>query len=104
MLLNIDDLKPSIITPKIQAAQFELKPVMFTMLDFIGQFGGSPHEDARKHGKNVVKYCITWISTIMGRFMSKLPIKSMYEAWDRYKELFKKCPMHGFNDWMQVEI
>ncbi|KAK8540225.1 hypothetical protein V6N12_046514 [Hibiscus sabdariffa] len=28
--------------------------------------------------------------------------ESMYEAWDRYKELFRKCPMHGFNEWTKV--
>ncbi|KAL4309624.1 hypothetical protein GQ457_01G012980 [Hibiscus cannabinus] len=57
MLLNLDDLKPSIITPKIQAAEFELKPVMFTMLDFIGKFGSSPHEDARQHVRAFLEVC-----------------------------------------------
>ncbi|KAK8575430.1 hypothetical protein V6N12_063103 [Hibiscus sabdariffa] len=28
--------------------------------------------------------------------------ESMYEAWDRYKDLFRKCPMHGFNEWTKV--
>ncbi|KAK9035375.1 hypothetical protein V6N11_077417 [Hibiscus sabdariffa] len=43
----LDDLNPGIIALEIQAAYFELKPVMFNMLNSIGQFGGSPHEDAR---------------------------------------------------------
>ncbi|KAL4346277.1 hypothetical protein GQ457_17G010400 [Hibiscus cannabinus] len=45
----LDDLNPGIVAPKIQEAHFELKPVMFNMLNSIGQFGGSPHEDARQH-------------------------------------------------------
>ncbi|KAK9008896.1 hypothetical protein V6N11_080373 [Hibiscus sabdariffa] len=45
----LDDLNPGIVAPEIQAAYFELKPVMFNMLNSIGQFGGSPHEDARQH-------------------------------------------------------
>ncbi|KAL4342509.1 hypothetical protein GQ457_08G024560 [Hibiscus cannabinus] len=160
MLLNLDDLKPSIITLKIQAAQFELKPVMFTMLDFIGQFGGSPHEDARQLVRAFLEVCSSfhqqgvhedvlklklfpyslrdrarmWLNSaspgslqswadlcrsfllrynppnMNARFRNEIisfrqaDDESMYEAWDRYKELFQKCPMHGFNDWMQVEI
>ncbi|KAK8632605.1 hypothetical protein V6N13_072995 [Hibiscus sabdariffa] len=45
----LDDLNPGILAPEIQAAHFELKHVMFNMLNSIGQFGGSPHEDARQH-------------------------------------------------------
>ncbi|KAL4319610.1 hypothetical protein GQ457_18G010330 [Hibiscus cannabinus] len=160
MLLNLDDLKPSIITPKIQAAQFELKSVMFTMLDFIGQFGSSPHEDARQHVRAFLEVCSSfhqqgvhedvlklklfpyslrdrsrmWLNSaspgslqswadlcqsfllrynppnMNAIFRNKISSfrqeddESMYEAWGRYKEIFQKCPMHGFNDWMQVEI
>ncbi|KAL4340439.1 hypothetical protein GQ457_08G034750 [Hibiscus cannabinus] len=160
MLLNLDDLKPSIITPKIQTAQFELKPVMFTMLDFIGQFGGSPHEDARQHVRAFLEVCSSfyqqgvhedvlklklfpyslrdrarmWLNSaspgslqswadlcqsfllrynppnMNARFRNEITSfhqaddESMYEAWDRYKKLFQKFHMHGFNDWMQVEI
>ncbi|KAL4367041.1 hypothetical protein GQ457_05G025760 [Hibiscus cannabinus] len=159
-LLNLDDLKPSIITPKIQAAQFELKPIMFTMLDFIGKFGGTPHEDARQHVRAFLEVCSSfhqqgvhedvlrlklfpyslrdsarmWLNSaslgslqswedlcqsfilrynppnMNARFRNEIislrqaDDASMYEACDRYKEHFQKCPMHGFNDWMQVEI
>ncbi|KAL4360981.1 hypothetical protein GQ457_04G028740 [Hibiscus cannabinus] len=160
MLLNLDDLKPSIITPKIQAAKFELKPVMFTMLDFIGQFGSSPHEDAGQHVRAFLEVCSSfyqqgvhedvlklklfpyslrdrarmWLNSaspgslhsrtnlcqsfllrynppnMNARFRNEITSfrqaddESMYEACDRYNELFQKCPMHGFNDWTQVEI
>ncbi|KAL4379302.1 hypothetical protein GQ457_02G022870 [Hibiscus cannabinus] len=46
----LDDLNPGIVAPEIQAAHFELKPVMFNMLNSIGQFGGSPHEDVGTEG------------------------------------------------------
>ncbi|KAL4308125.1 hypothetical protein GQ457_01G012990 [Hibiscus cannabinus] len=68
-LPDLGNLNPGIVTPEIQAAQFEFKPVMFNMLNSIGQF----RDD-----------------------------ESMYEAWDRYKELFRKCPMHEFNEWTKV--
>ncbi|KAL4347644.1 hypothetical protein GQ457_17G008940 [Hibiscus cannabinus] len=45
----LDDLNPGIVALEIQAAHVELKPVIFNMLNSIGQFGGSPHEDARQH-------------------------------------------------------
>ncbi|XP_075507395.1 uncharacterized protein LOC142544222 [Primulina tabacum] len=30
--------------------------------------------------------------------------EQLYEAWERYKELLRKCPNHGFEDWMQIEL
>ena len=53
----LDDLNPGIMAPKIQAAHFELKPVMFNMLNSIGKFGGMPHEDARQHIRNFLEVC-----------------------------------------------
>ena len=28
--------------------------------------------------------------------------ESMYECWEHYKGLLKKCMNHGFHDWTQV--
>ena len=28
--------------------------------------------------------------------------ETFYEAWDRYKDLLRKCPYHGLEKWMQV--
>ncbi|KAK9042914.1 hypothetical protein V6N11_071267 [Hibiscus sabdariffa] len=53
----LDDLNRGLVAPKIQAAHFELKPVMFNMLNSIGQFGGSPHEDARQHIRAFLEVC-----------------------------------------------
>ncbi|XP_020219005.1 uncharacterized protein LOC109802175 [Cajanus cajan] len=30
--------------------------------------------------------------------------ESLYEAWERYKELIRKCPHHALPDWLQVQI
>ncbi|XP_062075467.1 uncharacterized protein LOC133779529 [Humulus lupulus] len=27
----------------------------------------------------------------------------LYEAWDRFKEMLRKCPQHGIEDWFQVQ-
>ncbi|KAL4291322.1 hypothetical protein GQ457_14G016260 [Hibiscus cannabinus] len=45
----LDDLNPVILAPEFQVAHLELNPLMFDMLNSIGQFDGAPHEDARHH-------------------------------------------------------
>ncbi|KAL4304197.1 hypothetical protein GQ457_10G010420 [Hibiscus cannabinus] len=158
LLPDLGNLNPGIVTPEIQAAQFELKPVMFNMLNSIGQFGGLPHEDARQHLRSFIEVCDSfrqqgvhedvlrlklfpyslrdrarlWFNSIPSgsveswddlcrnfiiRYSSTVMTdklrnditsfrqtydESMYEAWDRYKELFRKCPMHRFNEWKKV--
>ena len=44
-----NDLNPGIRRPKIEARQFKLKPVMFQMLQTVGQFSGMPTEDPHLH-------------------------------------------------------
>ncbi|KAL4387142.1 hypothetical protein GQ457_09G022200 [Hibiscus cannabinus] len=158
LLPDLGNLNPGIVTPEIQAAQFELKPVMFNMLNSIGQFGGSPHEDARQHLRSFIEVCDSfsqqgvhedvlrlklfpyslrdmarlWFNSIPSRSVEswndlcrnfiirynstvltdklrnditsfrQTDDESMYEAWDRYKELFRKCPMHEFNERKKV--
>ncbi|KAL5563618.1 hypothetical protein UlMin_033365 [Ulmus minor] len=47
--LNLDGLNSSIVQPEIEALHFELKPVMFQMLQTAGQFSGLPTEDPHLH-------------------------------------------------------
>ena len=30
--------------------------------------------------------------------------ESLYEAWERYKDLIRCCPQHGLPDWLQVQM
>ncbi|XP_075486237.1 uncharacterized protein LOC142525833 [Primulina tabacum] len=30
--------------------------------------------------------------------------EQLYEAWERYKELLRRCSNHGFEDWVQIEL
>ncbi|KAL4368846.1 hypothetical protein GQ457_05G031210 [Hibiscus cannabinus] len=57
LLPDLENLNPGIVNPEIQATQFELKPVMFNMLNSIGQFGGLTHEDARQHLRSFIEVC-----------------------------------------------
>ncbi|KAK5839883.1 hypothetical protein PVK06_008734 [Gossypium arboreum] len=44
----LDDLQSGVIRAAIQAGNFELKSVMFQMLNSNGQYVGLPHEDTRE--------------------------------------------------------
>ena len=28
----------------------------------------------------------------------------MYETWERYKDLLRRCPQHGYLDWLQIQL
>ena len=42
---------PGIVIPEVEAANFELKPMMFQMLQIVGQFNGLTFEDPHLHLK-----------------------------------------------------
>ena len=45
----LDGLNPAIVRPNIEAPHFELKPVMFQMLQTVGQFSGMATDDPYQH-------------------------------------------------------
>ena len=152
-------LNSGIVRPEIQAPQFELKPVMFQMLQTVGQFSGMSTEDPHLHLRlfmevsdsfklpgvsedalrlKLFPYSLrdrarAWLNSLPSnsvmtwndlaeKFLMKYfpPTKnaklrnditgfqqmdgeSLYEAWERYKELLRKCPHHGIPHWIQME-
>ncbi|XP_022863452.1 uncharacterized protein LOC111383569 [Olea europaea var. sylvestris] len=34
----------------------------------------------------------------------QLDFEPFYEAWERFKDLLRRCPQHGFQKWVQIEI
>ncbi|KAH9783362.1 hypothetical protein KPL71_009280 [Citrus sinensis] len=150
---------PGIIRPEVDAANFELKPVMFQMLQTVGQFNGLPNEDPHLHLKLFLEVsdafkiagatqdalrlrlfpyslrdrarawlnllpsdCITTWNELVDKFLMKYfsPIKnaklrneitsfhqiedeSLYEAWERFKELLRRCSHHGIPCCIQLE-
>ncbi|KAK8535974.1 hypothetical protein V6N12_012637 [Hibiscus sabdariffa] len=54
---DLDGLNPDVTIPKFEPEHFELKPVMFNMLNTLGQFDGSPAENARQHLKSFLEIC-----------------------------------------------
>ncbi|KAL4296664.1 hypothetical protein GQ457_12G013890 [Hibiscus cannabinus] len=54
---DLEGLNPAVTMPEFEAEHFELKQVMFNMLNILGQFGGSPTENARHHFKSFLEIC-----------------------------------------------
>ncbi|MCI44189.1 hypothetical protein A2U01_0065428, partial [Trifolium medium] len=48
-------MNTGIIRPEITAAQFEFKPMMFKMLQTVGQFSGAVTEDPHLHLKQFLE-------------------------------------------------
>ncbi|KAK8585374.1 hypothetical protein V6N13_076248 [Hibiscus sabdariffa] len=130
------------------------------MLNTLGQFGGSPTENARQHLKSFLEICNSfkihgvsndvlklklfpfslrdkakaWLNNLQPgslqswtqlcrSFLAKFSYtnktdhirnqitsfrqdddEAMHEAWERYRDLFRRCLMHGLPEWSQVSI
>ncbi|KAK8600671.1 hypothetical protein V6N12_050524 [Hibiscus sabdariffa] len=157
---DLEGLNSAVTIPEFEAEHFELKPVMFNILNTLGQFGGSPTENARQHLKSFLEICNSfkihgvsndvlklklfpysltdkakaWLNnlppgslqywtdlchTFLGKFsysnmtdhlrnqitsFRQEDDEAMHEAWERYRDLFRCCPMHGLPEWTQVSI
>ncbi|KAH9800697.1 hypothetical protein KPL71_000768 [Citrus sinensis] len=88
---------PGIIRPEVNAVNFELKPVMFQILQTVGQFNGLPNEDPHLH----LKLFLELRNEITS--FHQLEDESLYEAWERFKELLRRCPHHGIPCCIQLE-
>ncbi|KAK8705112.1 hypothetical protein V6N13_048720 [Hibiscus sabdariffa] len=53
---DLDGLNPSVTMPEFEAEHFEPKPVMFNMLNTLGQFGGSPAKKASSIANHSWRY------------------------------------------------
>ncbi|KAL5583639.1 hypothetical protein UlMin_016081 [Ulmus minor] len=103
--LNLDGLNSSIVQPEIEALHFELKPVMFQMLQTAGQFSGLATEDPHLHLRLFMEFPPTKNAKLRNDITSfqQLEGESLYETWERYKELLRRCPHHGIPFWIQME-
>ncbi|KAJ9557548.1 hypothetical protein OSB04_012162 [Centaurea solstitialis] len=145
----LNQLHSGIRNPEITAAHFELKPVMFQMLQSNGQFAGLANEDPHAHLRSfmAVSYCfklpgvsddalrlklflyslshkarewynslqpdsvITWNQMAEKNAQSRNDICTFQQldgeavptAWERFKELLRKCPHHGIPYCIQLE-
>ncbi|XP_052289373.1 uncharacterized protein LOC112496715 [Citrus sinensis] len=158
-VLTPQAIHPGIVRPDVQANNFELKPVMFQMLQTVGQFNGLPSKDLHPHLKLFLEVSdafkiagasqealrlrlfsfslrdrarawlnslppdsITTWSDLADKFLLKyfpptknaklrneitsfhqLEDESLCDAWERFKELLRRCPHHGIPCCIQLE-
>nr|GEU97297.1 hypothetical protein [Tanacetum cinerariifolium] len=115
----------AIVVPSILAEQFELKHSLINMMttdQFFGLEKDSPHDHirwgspsmARKRTPAFYSYlggsCFQFFPPIrktnlrneISNFQQRFN-ESFHEAWDRYKDLFRACPYHGFTKLHQLD-
>ena len=34
----------------------------------------------------------------------QMDFKSLYEEWERFKDLLRHCPHHGYQEWFQIQL
>ncbi|KAK8548182.1 hypothetical protein V6N12_061100 [Hibiscus sabdariffa] len=87
--------------PKFEAKHFELKPVMFNMLNTLGQFGGSPTENAMQHLKSFMEIRNSF--KIHGISNDVLKLKLFpYSLRDKAKEWLNNLPPGSFKSWTKL--
>ncbi|KAL4355443.1 hypothetical protein GQ457_06G011970 [Hibiscus cannabinus] len=93
---DLEGLNPAVTMPDFEAEHFELKPVMFNMLNTLGQFGGTPNENARQHVKSFLEICNSF--KIHGVSNDVLKLKLFpYSLRDKAKtwKTTRQCMRHG---------
>ena len=156
---TLEELNSCIIRPEMQATMFEQNPMMFQMLQTIGQFHGLQSEDPHLPlksflgvsgsfqfqgvDKDVIKLSLfpyslrdgakSWLNTLAPgttdswnsvaenflikyfpptrkvRFRNEIVVfqqfedETLSEAWERFKEMLRKCPHHGLPHCIQME-
>ncbi|KAK8600609.1 hypothetical protein V6N12_050462 [Hibiscus sabdariffa] len=97
----LDDLNPGIVAPKIQAAHFELKLVIFNMLNSIGKFGGSTQEDARQHIHAFLEVCDSFRQQGVHEDVLKLKLFP-YSLRDRARAWLSGVPAGSMESWANL--
>nr|GFA95195.1 hypothetical protein [Tanacetum cinerariifolium] len=82
-----------IVIPDITATNFELKHGLINLVQN-KQFFGHEKEDPHAH----LRYFNKITSTMRQRFD-----ESFSEAWDRFNDLLRACPHHGFSELHQLD-
>ncbi|XP_015947337.1 uncharacterized protein LOC107472328 [Arachis duranensis] len=117
----------SILTPNVDANNFELKPQLITLVQNNCSYGGGPLEDpnqdkATQWLESFPRDSINNWDDLVTKFLAKfyppqrviklkaevqtftqMEAEPIYEAWERYKALVRKCPSAMFNEWEKLQ-
>nr|GEX36786.1 reverse transcriptase domain-containing protein [Tanacetum cinerariifolium] len=96
----IEGYEDAIVVPAITADNFKLKHGLLTLVQN-KQFFGHDKEDPHAHFFPPSK--TTNLRNEITNFQQRFN-ESFSEAWDRFKDLFRACPHHGFSKLHQLDI
>ncbi|KAK8984870.1 hypothetical protein V6N11_064416 [Hibiscus sabdariffa] len=101
LIEDLEELNPAVTIPEFEAEHFELKPVMFNMLNTLGQYGGSPTENARQHLKSFLEICNSF--KIHGVSNDVLKLKLFpYSLRDKAKAWLINLPPSSHQFWTEL--
>ncbi|KAI4353655.1 hypothetical protein L6164_002587 [Bauhinia variegata] len=127
--LRVHNALSSIKRPVVEANNFEIKHVVIQMYNGIYDeaiklrlFSFSLRDGARRWLNSLPPGSVESWELLARKFSNKYfpPSKiaklwtkivnftqfdreSLYDAWERFEELFKKCPHHGMQDWLVMQ-
>ncbi|XP_017973358.1 PREDICTED: uncharacterized protein LOC108661397 [Theobroma cacao] len=112
-ILLMQGLLSSIRRPTIQVNNFKIKPTIIQMIQTLVQFGELPNNEMNVHIVNFLEFCDTFKHNGVLDYANRLRLfpfslrdkakKSLYEAWERYKDLLRRCLHHELPKWLQVK-
>ncbi|XP_061341710.1 uncharacterized protein LOC133288036, partial [Gastrolobium bilobum] len=93
----LDELDPSIAQP-VNGVPFKLEPVMFTMLQNMGQFHGLLMEDPHKHLRNFIEVANTFRNPNISDDVLRLKLFP-HSLADKAKEWLNSLPSNSITNW-----
>nr|GFC11714.1 hypothetical protein [Tanacetum cinerariifolium] len=108
---HTEDYKDAIVVPTITTDNFELKHGLLTLVQnkqFFGHDKEDPHAHIRYFNKitSTLKFpnhLNTSIKLMLITNFQQRFDESFSEAWDRFKDLLRACPHHGFSKLHQLD-
>ena len=98
VVLTPQVVHPGIVRPEVEAANFELKPVMFQMLQTVGQFNGLSFEDPHIHFKLFLE--VSDAFKIVGASHDALRLRLFpYSLRDRVRAWLNYLPYDSITIW-----
>ncbi|KAH9680012.1 hypothetical protein KPL71_026373 [Citrus sinensis] len=92
---------PGIVIPEVEAANFELKPMMFQMLQIVGQFNGLTFEDPHLHLKLFLE--VSDAFKIAGATQDALRLNLFpYSLRDRARAWLNSLPSDSITTWNKL--
>nr|GEZ31199.1 reverse transcriptase domain-containing protein [Tanacetum cinerariifolium] len=88
----IEGYEDAIVVPQINANNFELKQTLINLVQS-NQF--TARQDPHNH--------LRFFNKVTSTFRHPEPNETFNEAWERFKDLLRQCPHHGFSKLHQLD-